>query len=102
MSEINWKQVLLDAADLIDRMGWVQHQAYRKPFLGLFGGGYCIIGALNEVAGAESIWSSPALDVLRNLTNGTPIDWNDDYCTSKAQAVDKLREAANDPSLQNI
>jgi hypothetical protein len=100
LTEINnepWRQVLLDAADLIERKGWCQNQA-KSTFLG-FTLGYCMIGALDEVLTRSDepakVWESVASHRLSLAVNGSIIDWNDDDTRTKKEVVAKLREVAN-------
>lgn len=114
-----WRQALLDAADLIEKKGWVQKRFSR--------GGYCTIGAINAVLGRRPSDDDPFggknKDVFRiavkKLADRVPCDinwifqsinwifqsydtggvdrverWNDNWGRDGAQVIAKLRTVA--------
>lgn len=84
-------RILLDAADYIEKHGWVQET------LRDIDGRVCLLGALISVAGSGDVWHRARVllaDYLR--PHGVPA-WNDNFCCSKQQAIDTLIGAAGAP-----
>jgi hypothetical protein len=99
-----WRQVMLDAADILECDGWIRG-AYQKPE------GYCAIGALRKASGVPHISNHHNFDgttlkqhfpayahacyVLElKLSSGIGC-WNDSRLRTKTEVVAKLREVAN-------
>lgn len=88
------RAALLDAADLIEREGWVQ------GVLGLPGMGYCALGALGQVTKTESARYFDARDLLARSIGISPFSyggipaWNDREGQTKEQVLQTLRRAA--------
>jgi hypothetical protein len=80
------KKTLIDAADLIERRGWVQ-QEYGRPEYG-----YCLFGAVFEAA-EHGDYDEP-WRLLGDRTNGDPIGWNDALSRTKEDVLALLRETA--------
>lgn len=88
-----WQQLLIDAADLIEKKGWIQ-SAYKSQF------GYCTLGALRVVYQRQkpdhayiqkSDHAYMEAQVKLRQTLGTDIaGWNDSSCRSKEQVVQML------------
>lgn len=80
------KQVLIDAADLIEQHGWVQQTFGRSDL------GYCLFGAVftaAQLGDYDEPW-----DLLGDRTNGDPIGWNDELRRTKEEVLGLLRETA--------
>ena len=79
--------ILLDAANLIERHGWIQG-AYGRPDRG-----YCLFGAVFEASKYDSDNPWAAL-VDQEVTGGDPIGWNDAEGRTREQVIGLLRSAA--------
>lgn len=77
-------EILLRAADLIEREGWTRGMAHDHE-------GRCVFGAIYEIT--EKNYYKPMVRLERHLKMST-IAWNDQVCISKEQAVAALRAAA--------
>lgn len=84
--QIAAQRILLDAADLIEREGWVK-KAYRSWT------GYCAVGAIQTVACRTQNSSFHAVIILTRHI-GDIIIWNDNIAQNKAEVVRVMREAA--------
>jgi hypothetical protein len=83
-----WRKILWDAANLIERRGWIQHRTFSEQ-------GYCIYGAINEIGMAElSRYRHSAKSHLRRHLGANIATWNDSRARTKEQVLAKLREAA--------
>jgi hypothetical protein len=89
-----WRQVLLDAADSIERLGWIQHA------LGTGSGPRCVLGAIH-FAGAERgsgwLWTG-TIDAVTKMhaalgRNNLPV-WNDAPGRTKDEVLALLRRVA--------
>ena len=87
---MNIREILNDAANLIDDYGWVQGEN------GTFALGFCAYGAVCYVARhSDQRW--PALLTITDHVNRlSVVDWNDSYCWDKQEVIDTLRNAAKD------
>ena len=90
-----WRQVLLDAADYIDRIGWCQH-ALRDDK-----GGVCAAEALTSVAYTVHDIATYAEATTRLsifVTSGAHsmavVEWNDDERRTAAEVTDAMRACA--------
>jgi hypothetical protein len=81
------RQVLLDAANILEERGWIQ---------GGFGNasrGYCMMGAIGETRADEN-WQLMAMIAL-NQKFGQPMEqWNDTPGRTKEEVIAMLRETA--------
>ena len=89
-----WQKALLDAADLIEKRGWVQCSFH------LMGGGYCTLGAINKVTSGEAgTPSTEGREAMRHLKAALDITdiaiWNDHKCESRETVIEALRKAAD-------
>ena len=91
-----WRQLLLDAADVVEQRGHCQHALSE-------GGGVCLYGALNVadhgnvnwVAGVRHDEATVALTrVLGTCNRWRNVDWNNSRGRTKAEVVNALRKAA--------
>lgn len=87
-----WQQVLLNAADLIEKKGWIRGEFANKN-------GYCAVGAIYTCYGSfYSKWR--AMLKLRAYLRGvygrrTPIVvWNDLKFLDRRRIIEDIREAA--------
>lgn len=88
MSNDPVRQVLLDAADLLERDGWCQHISLD------FEGRHCAWGAM--VASAkDSVSYSVAADNVEAAVGRVLTAWNDDKRRTAKSVIRKLREVAN-------
>jgi Fe-S-cluster formation regulator IscX/YfhJ len=80
--------VLDDAADLIERGGWIQNALYDHA------GGFCSVGALYEICPTDfPRWRTYA--ALRSVIGGRSLaEWNNDPSRTKQQVLDAFRAAA--------
>lgn len=92
-----WRQLLLAAADLIEKKGWTKGD-YQSH------GRYCIMGAINKVAlGKPStadwkvrIVASARIHLASRMMGCGSIEvWNDSVAKSKAEVLRILRETAS-------
>jgi hypothetical protein len=94
-----WRQLLLDAADLIEREGWAKG-TYKR-----WSGEYCVLGALSQVAFGTPILEAIgrghshrrdfniAIDMLRHAIPSKHIPlWNDG--SNKTEVVRVMRHLA--------
>lgn len=87
---VPWRQVLLDAADLIDRIGWCQHTECDHN------GRVCTAEALMRVAGDDVASYAVAMNNLSEFVASplTVPEWNDAECRRAAQVTGSLRACA--------
>jgi hypothetical protein len=86
-----WRKILLDAADLIEKEGWVQRE------YGRIGRGFCIEGAIKHIAYpsmqfdamSEAVWAMEHHVRTANIPT-----WNDRLGRTKAEVLAALRAAA--------
>lgn len=89
-------QLLLDAADVLERYGWRQRE-YGNPDTG-----FCMMGAIMFVQqpqnGIISVGHTPSfratLRLQAHLGRTDIVGWNDDLGRSKGQVLNALRAAA--------
>jgi|SRR5882757_3992906 len=94
----DWQKILLIAADILEREGWIQHKAISNH-------GHCMAAALWK-AGSGGDTTKHALspkeeevymmarEKLLATIGGSIIIWNDHSGRTKKQVVAKLKEAA--------
>jgi hypothetical protein len=85
-------RVLWSAADYMDEHGWYGHGALGPK------GEVCMVSAISKAYGVEQIFG-PVRDeayerVRKHLGVRGIVNWNDEVCRSKEQAVAALRGAA--------
>ena len=89
-------ELLLKAADVVERKGWCQCRL-RTP-----SGRVCVMGAV-LVAHGEDIetpfydhpyWLDKAMGRIQNVTNRWPPEWNDQGGRTAEEVVSVLRQAA--------
>jgi hypothetical protein len=87
-----WRQILLDAADLIEEKGWIQGTFYKR------GEGYCIFGALTKVASkhdnSQSHLRAAQHQLQRHKSRRSIMRWNDADGRSKEEVLTALRTVA--------
>ena len=90
------KQVFWDAADLIERDGWIQYQA------GDAGIGYCFMGAIWFAAAnrfpKDPRYGHAVLDKAQHVAEESVCGgavWNDTEGRTKEEVLSKLRELAD-------
>src|SRR5258708_2082962 len=84
-----WQQVLLNAAELLERDGWIQ---------GCFGsrdGPKCLVGSMLYMTKELSPYFWEARTRLGERTNGNPVGWNDTPGRTKEQVIALLYDCAN-------
>lgn len=82
------QQVLLDAAESIEKYGWCQGRG------GVNGGPRCALGALVHAANNErSLYAGALLGLTRIIGSGV-VYWNDAPERTKAEVIAALRAAA--------
>ena len=84
------KQVLLHAASMIKRKGWIQGEFKNAR-------GVCVIGAIQEAAwdlNATDRTRAVVLRRLRKVTADYIAEWNDDPLRTKREVLAALRKAA--------
>jgi hypothetical protein len=86
-----WQQLLLRAAEVIERDGWIQGHAFQHD-------GVCMVGAIAR-AGRGQQWPAGTqyqkmLTALFPSTGGNMVRWNDTPGRTKQQVIDALRKAA--------
>jgi len=85
--------VLDDAADLLEREGWIQGAATAPE-------GYCVEGAIEAVTGQSVALVSPRDDAsdaesaLRRIVGRRAYQWNDAPGRTKPEVLDAFRAAA--------
>lgn len=88
------KEILLGAADLLERDGWCQLE-YQD-----FSGSRCVVGALSKVLDVDiDSWEGSDEDIeIRTLIRGDEIldltFWNDNMVRTAEEVIAKLREVA--------
>jgi len=84
-----WRRILWDAAELIERKGWVQ-AAHWIP-----GEGYCAMGAIlafnNHLRSSDA---RPAKQKLRHHLRKSIHSWNDERGRTKEEVLTALRTVA--------
>lgn len=104
------EEVLLKAADLIERKGWTQYRSAMgsqgQPMLATSTGAtrFCALGAIEYVAYQEIPSSrdlsrrmrlrSQSAELLMKHIHNSVSSWNDSYHRTKEEVVQALREAA--------
>jgi hypothetical protein len=91
---IGWRKVLWEAADVIEREGWIQRKYHTKK-------GYCIAGAIGQVRAPRSsrLLAERKLDeALDDILEA----WNDRRGRSKSEVVAKGLVRGNDRSAASI
>jgi hypothetical protein len=90
-----WRQVLLDAADYIDRVGWCQHTLRED------GGRVCAAEALMTVAYAAhdvATYEGAMICLSSFVTSGkhsmAVVKWNDDQGRTAAEVTGAMRASA--------
>lgn len=87
-----WQLLLLTAADLIEKRGWIQGE-FRSD-----DGRYCAMGAIQEIdCPSQEKWIAMAR-VTQTLRMDL-VAWNDHRSRTKEQVVTKLREVALDRNV---
>jgi hypothetical protein len=80
--------VLDDAADLLERGGWIQEALYDSE------GGFCSVGALYEVC-EDPLVRNAAYGALFPLNGRRSVaDWNNDPSRTMQEVLDAFRAAA--------
>ena len=83
------QQTLLDAADLIEKKGWIQGANWRP------GRGFCVFGAIDRVAKNDGPAFNDAVKRVYSLIEGHGIaKWNDEPGRTKEEVLAMLRRAA--------
>lgn len=94
-----WQQILKDAADIIEREGWIRDSYHNKN-------GHCAIGAINKASklNGKKLSTTKAVAALHKIIfpySPSPdmkediITWNDHYLyATKQTVIDILRKAA--------
>jgi hypothetical protein len=110
-----WRKILLGAADLIDKKGWIQGAFERST-------GFCIIGAMTRAATdlglsdtRSHFFTFSQSMVVRNtdfetahehvfveLGNLSPMGWNDTVAKSKKEVVNLLLKVAGRKAPEQI
>ena len=90
-----WRQLLLDAADLIERTAWRDGKPYHPPVKATR---FCVETALCEItpfnlASAPTLFSS-ALANFANYVHEVPYVWNDTPGRTKEEVLAAMRGAA--------
>ena len=85
-------KLLLKAADLIERQGWIQHECQNE-------GGYCVQGAIKAVSPVYDWFGTAAHAGYKRLRaavdqGGGVIGWNDQRERTQAEVVSKMRAVA--------
>jgi hypothetical protein len=89
------QEVLLKAAELLERRGWCQNELTNPET-----GAYCVLGALQTVCLVDYFIESEAREILRNKVYGEPpetgslVDWNDEPGRTATEIISTLRAAA--------
>lgn len=100
---MNARELLAEAARLIERHGWIQRK-YGKPETG-----FCMLGAVEEVwwsTGSENRTASleeldRAYGLLKLRVPAGPVIFNDAPGRTKEEVLAVLREAARPPATDN-
>ena len=88
------RKLFWDAADLIEKEGWIRGKAHRV------GEGWCMIGALHRMScstryfDGQQAWVK-AVTLLENALHELPVYWNDHQARSKDEVVSVLRKLAD-------
>lgn len=84
---ITWQEVLLRAADLIEKDGWCRGTYHR-------GRGHCIVGAVTKVVPWGPLGRQAVTELTLHL--GVPAIWyNDDSDRTREEVVAAMRAAAS-------
>ncbi len=89
-----WRQLLLDAADELERVGWCQHAMMNHL------GNRCVVGAVASVRARQR--STLPLDASQQAENalyaivGPIVGWNDTDGRTQDEVLDVLRSVARD------
>jgi hypothetical protein len=86
----SWRQVLLHAADLIDRVGWCQHTECDQN------GRVCTAEALNRVGAHDVAAYAVAMTRLSDFV-ASPVtvpEWNDAESRTAAEVTSAMRACA--------
>ncbi len=87
-----WRNLLLDAAEIIRLGGWCQGE-----FIA-FTGAVCMAGAISEAA-REGMYDGDVYETAYNRISRSvrsPIDWNDTPGRTKDEVVDLLEKVAKE------
>jgi hypothetical protein len=84
-----WQRVLWDAADLIEKKGWINHELATED-------GYCIVGAIQTISASRNARGYAYFHLCKAIgpTLSSVADWNDKRGRTKAQVRAKIREVA--------
>jgi|ERR1700692_671956 len=83
-----WRQVLLDAADLIRKDGWIVGSRHSER-------GYCAVGAISQAAGWWRFGlRTRAENRLRRYLGHSIMFWNDALCSGKSKVIETLETVA--------
>ena len=86
-----WRQLLLEAADILERRGWCQKHLIDVR------GRMCTVGAMTSVWDIEADWDmsvvSEAQDELTKVV-GPLVEWNDTKGRTKEEVLKTLRYVA--------
>jgi hypothetical protein len=94
MKKLDKKQILLDAADLIDKTGLIKGVYYDAR-----GENFCLVGAVIAVIESESTdidwWDAwDIAEDIGNLVHPDATNWNDKWYRTKGQVVRRMRRTA--------
>lgn len=82
-----WQQVLIDAANLIKKKGWVKgHYETNK--------GFCMVGAIRMAAKNTPMAYDAEMHLSRSMGTYNILAWNDHNAKSKEHVIYELRKAA--------
>jgi hypothetical protein len=88
----DWQVLLLDAADLIERLGLCKGDWQSSD-------GFCTMGAILETTARRGLTSDTEREAVRRLCahikRGNVFFWNDDRRRTKEEVVIALRRAAH-------
>jgi hypothetical protein len=88
-----WRQILINAADKIEKYGWIQGSLVTNR-------GVCVLGALGGWGMAEGYECDANRKLLAHINLSSPDNpwslaaWNDEPGRTKAEVLTALREAA--------
>jgi hypothetical protein len=81
------RQVLLDAANILEEQGWIRGNLCRPE-------GYCILGAMDAAKPPAAAMVIAFMRLEKKL--GPPAQWNDTPGRTKEEVIAMLRETALD------
>lgn len=83
--------VFIRASKILEKKGWIRHYFENDK------GACCLAGALDKAGGdrVPGLWQR-CTQYLTQVTDPKTgfVDWNDNKCKSKTQAISKLKQAA--------